>query len=93
MVKTELIQRIADLHPDLPAATAHALVDTFFEVMSDQMIKRGRIEIRGFGAFFVQPPREGPKRDPRNGEPLSPSTMPRIRFRASSALVKAIASG
>jgi integration host factor subunit beta len=91
MVKTELIKRIADLNPDLPLATCQGLVEAFFDAMSDHLVLHGRIELRGFAAFFVAPPTQGSKRNPRNGEPVDGETQPRVRFRPSSVLIEAIA--
>jgi len=91
MVKAELIKRIADLNPDLAGATCQAVVAAFFDTMSDHLVHHGRIELRGFAAFFVAPPPEGRKHNPRNREPVDASTQPRVRFRPSSVLVEAIA--
>jgi integration host factor subunit beta len=91
MVKAELIERIAASNPDLSGAKCQALVNAFFEAMSDHLVQHGRIELRGFAAFSVAPPSQGRKHNPRNREPVDASTRPRIKFRPSSVLVEAIA--
>jgi integration host factor subunit beta len=90
MVKSELIQRIVELHPDLPGETCGVLVDAFFDAMADQLTRHGRIELRGFAAFSVAPPSVGTKQNPRTGEKVGAATLPRIRFRPSSVLATAI---
>lgn len=87
MVKAELIAAIVDANPDLPFETCRAMVKSFFTVMADHLAEHGRIELRGFGVFFVAPPTLGAKRNPSNDRPAAPSVQPRIRFRQSKRLL------
>lgn len=86
MVRAELIAAIVDANSDLPPETCRAMVEAFFTVMADHLANHGRIELRGFGVFFVAPPTLGAKRNPRNGQPAAPSAQPRVRFRPSKRL-------
>ena len=68
MTKSELVQRLAELNPHLYLRDVEKIVDTFFDDITDALIRGDRVELRGFGAFSVKErdPRVG--RNPRTGE-------------------------
>ncbi len=68
MTKSELVQRLADLNPHLYLRDVEKIVDTFFDDITNALVRGDRIELRGFGAFSVKEraPRTG--RNPRTGE-------------------------
>lgn len=68
MTKSELITKLASLNPLLNRNDASASVDTILEAIAGAIVKGGRVEIRGFGAFGLnhRPPRVG--RNPKTGE-------------------------
>ena len=53
MNKLELIQALKDA-TDLPKSEAAAVVDTFFNEMTNELAKCGRVEIRGLCPFHVR---------------------------------------
>ena len=67
MTRSELIDRIADLHPQLQLKDAELAVRVILDALSDALSKGGRAEIRGFGSFGLnyRPPRQG--RNPKTG--------------------------
>jgi integration host factor subunit beta len=67
MTKSELIQRLADRHPDLKQRVFERIVSTVFDEISSALERGDRVELRGFGAFSVKhrDPRIG--RNPRTG--------------------------
>ena len=67
MTRSELIERIADLHPQLQLKDAELAVRVILDALSNALSKGGRAEIRGFGSFGLnyRPPRQG--RDPKTG--------------------------
>jgi integration host factor subunit beta len=67
MTRSELIERIADLHPQLQLKDAELAVRVILDALSDALSKGGRAEIRGFGSFGLnyRPPRQG--RNPKTG--------------------------
>ena len=71
MIRSELVQHIAKEHPDLTAAEVEALVTTFFDEITAQLARGGRIELRGFGAFSTRARDARTGRNPRTGEPVS----------------------
>lgn len=67
MPRSELIERIADLHPQLQLKDAELVVRVILDALSNALSKGGRAEIRGFGSFGLnyRPPRQG--RNPKTG--------------------------
>ena len=61
MIRSELIQKIADENPHLYQRDVERIVNTIFDQITDAMAQGNRVELRGFGAFSVK------KRDPRLG--------------------------
>lgn len=67
MNRSDLIARLAELHPQLLTKDAELGVKVILDAMSTTLEKGGRIEIRGFGSFGLnyRPPRQG--RNPKTG--------------------------
>ena len=67
MTRSELIERIADLHPQLQLKDAELAVRVILDALSNALSKGGRVEIRSFGSFGLnyRPPRQG--RNPKTG--------------------------
>ncbi len=61
MIRSELIQKIADENPHLYQRDVERIVNTIFEEITGAMADGDRVELRGFGAFSVK------KRDGRTG--------------------------
>lgn len=61
MIRSELIQKIADENPHLYQRDVERIVNTIFDQITNAMADGDRVELRGFGAFSVK------KRDPRVG--------------------------
>ncbi|MEL7255939.1 MAG: integration host factor subunit beta [Pseudomonadota bacterium] len=61
MIRSELIQKIADENPHLFQRDVERIVNTIFNEITDAMASGNRVELRGFGAFSVK------KRDARTG--------------------------
>ena len=68
MTKSELIERISEMQPQLSPKDVELAVKTILEQMSDALADGQRIEIRGFGSFSLhyRAPRKG--RNPKTGE-------------------------
>ncbi len=73
MIRSELVQRVAEANPDLPAKDVERLVASIFEAISAHLIAGGRVELRGFGAFSTRPRDARTGRNPRTGEPVAVS--------------------
>ncbi len=70
MIKSELVQRLAQANPHLYQRDVERIVGTIFEEIAQALSRGDRVELRGFGAFSVKtrPARIG--RNPRTGEPV-----------------------
>ena len=61
MIRSELIQKIADENPHLYQRDVEKIVNVIFDEIIEAMARGDRVELRGFGAFSVK------KRDARTG--------------------------
>ncbi|AXT26892.1 integration host factor subunit beta [Ruegeria sp. AD91A] len=68
MIRSELIQKIADENPHLFQRDVERIVNTVFEEVTDAMARGDRVELRGFGAFSVKKRDARVGRNPRTGE-------------------------
>ncbi|MSU92309.1 integration host factor subunit beta [Rhodobacteraceae bacterium 2CG4] len=68
MIKSELIQRIADENPHLYQRDVERIVGTVFDQIIEAMAEGNRVELRGFGAFSVKKRDARIGRNPRTGE-------------------------
>ena len=67
MIRSELVEKIAAENPDLTAREVEKIVIAFFAEISNQVVKGGRVEIRGFGSFSSRARGERSGRNPRTG--------------------------
>jgi integration host factor subunit beta len=68
MIRSELIQKIADENPHLYQRDVERIVNTIFEEIIGAMSRGDRVELRGFGAFSVKKRDARTGRNPRTGE-------------------------
>ncbi len=73
MIRSELIQKIADENPHLYQRDVERIVNTIFEEITDAMSRGDRVELRGFGAFSVKKRDARTGRNPRTGEAVDVS--------------------
>ena len=71
MIKSELIQRLAEDNPHLYQRDVEKIVSTVFEEIAAALERGDRVELRGFGAFSVKTRDARMGRNPRTGEPVS----------------------
>ncbi|MDG2252279.1 MAG: integration host factor subunit beta [Methylophilaceae bacterium] len=71
MTKSKLINLLAGRFSQLVHKDAELSVKTILDAMSNSLMKKQRIEIRGFGSFSLnyRPPRIG--RNPKSGEKVN----------------------
>lgn len=68
MIRSELVQKLADSNPDLTAREVDAMVTVFFDEIIRRLAANGRVELRGFGAFSTRARDARTGRNPRTGE-------------------------
>jgi len=68
MIRSELIQKIAEENPHLYQRDVERIVNTIFNEITNAMADGNRVELRGFGAFSVKRRDARTGRNPRTGE-------------------------
>ncbi len=68
MIRSELIQKLADENPTLTLREVEMIVSAIFEEIIGALSQGDRVELRGFGAFSVKKRDARIGRNPRTGE-------------------------
>lgn len=86
MLRSDLIDRLAEQHPDLSLRDVTSVVDAFFGEITNARVQGDRFEIRSFGAFskVTRDARAG--RNPRTGEVIAVTEKRAPRFKAGKGL-------
>ena len=71
MIKSQLVLRLAGQNPHLFNRNAQKVVNTIFGEIEAALARRDRVELRGFGVFFVNTRSARPGRNPKNGAMVS----------------------
>ncbi|WP_068311483.1 integration host factor subunit beta [Polycladidibacter hongkongensis] len=73
MIKSELVQTIAERNPHLYQRDVENIVNAILDEVTSALMRGDRVELRGFGAFSVKnrPARIG--RNPRTGQKVEVS--------------------
>ena len=85
MNKTELVAAVAE-QAGLSRKDAEAAVKAFTDVVSEELVNGGKIQLVGFGTFEVseRAAREG--RNPKSGEVMNIPASKTPKFKAGKAL-------
>ena len=70
MIKSELVQKLAEENPHLYHRDVEIIVNTVLDTISGALANGDRVELRGFGAFSVKERGARQGRNPRTGEPV-----------------------
>jgi len=68
MTKSKLIEEVAKQMPGMSKRDVEIVVETIFRSMTDALVRRDRVEIRGFGSFIAKKRRAREGRNPRRPE-------------------------
>ena len=71
MIKSELVQKIAERNPHLYQRDVENIVNAILDTITDALARGDRVELRGFGAFSVKKRDARTGRNPRTGETVS----------------------
>lgn len=87
MVRSELIRKLAETHPQFPLPVLEAAVAVILDEITGSLAHGNRVEFRGFGSFVskIRDARMG--RNPKNGDAVQVETKQVARFKASTQLV------
>jgi integration host factor subunit beta len=70
MTKTQLIEKIAQKTQQLNKEDIHDSCNVILQFIIDSLIKKNRIEVRGFGSFDVHYHKAKVGRNPKTGNPV-----------------------
>ncbi|MBC7213619.1 MAG: integration host factor subunit beta [Burkholderiaceae bacterium] len=90
MTRSDLVEALAERFAQLTQRDAEQAVKTILDALGDAMARGQRVEIRGFGSFFVNhlPARTG--RNPRSGAAVAIPARRVPRFKPGKALREAV---
>jgi integration host factor subunit beta len=71
MIKSELIQKLAEENPHLFQRDLENIVNAILDEIGNALARGDRVELRGFGAFSVKNRAARIGRNPRTGEQVS----------------------
>ena len=71
MIKSELIQKIAQENPHLYHRDVERIINTIFGEITSALSRGDRVELRGFGAFSTRERDARSGRNPRTGETVA----------------------
>lgn len=87
MIRSELIQKIAEKNPHLSQRHIERVISVFFEEITDALTRGDRVELRGFGAFSVKSRDARLGRNPRTGESV-PVASKKVPFFKTGKLLR-----
>ena len=68
MVKSELIHKLCNLHPNMIKKDIEKILDIVFSEITDALCRGENIEIRGFGTYKIIKRKARQGRNPKNSE-------------------------
>jgi len=71
MIKSELVQKIAEANPHLYQRDVEHIVNAILDEVTDALSRGDRVELRGFGAFSVKRREARQGRNPRTGDSVT----------------------
>lgn len=86
MLKSELVDALGERSPDLPRDAVERAVDIIRKEIFDAVANGGRVEIRGFGSFFLSHRAPRRARNPRTGDRVDVGAKWFPRFKAGQGL-------
>ena len=86
MIKSELIQKIANENPHLSTDEVQAVVDSFIEELANALARGDRVELKGFGTFSVKQRPARTTRNPKTGQQVAVGAKWLPQFRAGKLL-------
>ena len=86
VIKSELVDRISIQNPHLYRQHAEKIVNTIFSEITAAMARGDRVELRGFGVFFVRVREGRTGRNPRTGALVSVGSKAVPFFRSGKGM-------
>ncbi len=87
MSRSKLIRKLKEKNPNLSQIEIESILDNFSESIEKSLLDNKKVELRGFGTFFLKKIKEKfGSRNPRTGEIIYVPEKNKVRFRASKKL-------
>jgi len=86
MVKSELLQKLCNLHPNLLRGDIKRILEIIFFEIAEALSRGENIEIRGFGIFKATLRKARIGRNPKNSELVQIPQKKAIKWKMSKAL-------
>ncbi len=90
MIKSELVQRIAEANPHLYQRDVEHIVNAILDEITEALARGDRVELRGFGAFSTRARDARTGRNPRTGETIKIAASKTPKFKAGKGLKDAV---
>ena len=87
MSRSRLIRKLKEKNPNLSQIEIELILDNFSESIEKSLLDNKKVELRGFGTFFLKKIKEKfGSRNPKTGEIIYVPEKNKVRFRASKKL-------
>ena len=83
MVKSELLQELCNLHPNILRKDIEQTVEIIFREFTEALNDGRNIEIRGFGTYKIVKRKARVGRNPKNSEPVQIPEKKTIKWKIS----------
>lgn len=92
MTKADLIMKISEIYPYMSIRNVDRVVSIVIESIVDALKDGRRVELRGFGSFWVKTRPAAQRRNPRTGEKVSVKER-RVPFFKAGKQLKEVING
>ena len=86
MVKSELLQKLCNMHPNVLRKDMEKILDIIFFEIVDALCRGKNIEIRGFGSYKITNRKARMGRNPKNSETIQIPAKKVIKWKMSKTL-------
>ena len=93
MIKSELIEKLAEQNPHLYRQDVEDLVSAILDTVADALAQGNRVELRGFGAFTAKRRSARAGRNPRNGAAVAVPEKVVPAFKMSREMLRRLNPG
>ena len=88
MVRSELLQKMCNLHPNISRKNLEKILEIIFYEITENLCEGKNIEIRGFGSYKVVNRKARIGRNPKNSEIVQIPEKKAIKWKMSKILFK-----
>jgi integration host factor subunit beta len=86
-----LTDRVADEHNYIKK-DVHLLVQTFLDILGNEITEKGRVYLRGFGTFRIVETAPRMVKNPKTGRSVAIPPKRRVRFKAALPLQRRLST-